>query len=44
MASTEWLFHPLSSGGLELEFDNVGFCGGRETGVPGEKPVGNERK
>ena len=27
--STEW---------LELEFRNVGFCGGRKTGVPGEKP------
>ena len=22
----------------ELEFGNVGFCGGRKTGVPGEKP------
>ena len=21
-----------------LEFRNVGFCGGRKTGVPGEKP------
>ena len=23
---------------VELEFGNVGFCGGRKTGVPGEKP------
>ena len=23
---------------VELEFKNVGFCGGRKTGVPGEKP------
>ena len=23
---------------IELEFRNVGFCGGRKTGVPGEKP------
>ena len=23
---------------VELEFENVGFCGGRKTGVPGEKP------
>ena len=22
---------------FELEFGNVGFCGGRKTGVPGEK-------
>ena len=22
---------------VELEFGNVGFCGGRKTGVPGEK-------
>ena len=21
-----------------MEFGNVGFCGGRETGEPGEKP------
>ena len=24
--------------GVELEFGNVGFCEGRKTGVPGEKP------
>ena len=23
---------------VELEFGNVGFCGGRKTGVPGENP------
>ena len=23
---------------IELEFRNVGFCGGKKTGVPGEKP------
>ena len=23
---------------VELEFGNVGFCGGRKTGVSGEKP------
>ena len=23
---------------VELEFENVGFCGGRKTGVPGENP------
>ena len=23
---------------VELEFGNVGFCGGSKTGVPGEKP------
>ena len=23
---------------VELEFRNVGYCGGRKTGVPGEKP------
>ena len=23
---------------VELEFGNVGFCGGRKTGEPGEKP------
>ena len=25
---------------VELEFGNVGFCGRRKTGVPGEKPLG----
>ena len=24
---------------IELEFRNVGFCGGRKTGDPGEKPL-----
>jgi len=23
---------------VELEFGDVGFCGGRKTGEPGEKP------
>ena len=35
--STESLFSPLFLH-PELEFGNVGFCGGRKTGVPGEKP------
>ena len=30
--------HPQSLLQVELEFGNVGFCGGRKTGVPGEKP------
>ena len=34
--STEWLL--LHCFQVELEFGNVGFCGGRKTGVPGEKP------
>ena len=29
-------FYPLFQ--VELEFGNVGFCGGRKTGVSGEKP------
>ena len=36
--STEWLFLHCFQVELELEFRNVGFCGGRKTGVPGEKP------
>ena len=28
----------LHSFQVELEFGNVGFCGGRKTGLPGEKP------
>jgi len=23
---------------VELEFEDVGFCGGKKTGEPGEKP------
>ena len=34
MASTEWLFLLI----VEVEFGNVGFCAGRKTGVPREKP------
>ena len=34
--STAWLL--LHCFQVELEFGNVGFCGGRKTGVPGEKP------
>ena len=34
--STEWLFVHCFQ--VELKFGNVGFCGGRKTGVPGEKP------
>ena len=37
VASTEWLFVHCFQ--VELEFGNVGFCGGRKTGVPGEKPL-----
>ena len=29
---------------IELEFRNVGFCGGRKTGELGEKPSGQGRK
>ena len=29
---------------IELEFGNVGFCGGRKTGVPGEKPSEQRRE
>ena len=29
---------------VELEFGNVGFCGGRKTGVPREKPSEQERE
>ena len=36
MESTEWLL--LHCFQIELEFGNVGFCGGRKTGEPGEKP------
>ena len=40
---TQW--NPRSGSSLrcfqiELEFGNVGFCGGRKTGVPGEKSLG----
>ena len=34
--STKWLL--LHCFQVELEFRNAGFCGGRKTGVPGEKP------
>ena len=29
---------------IELEFRNVGFYGERKTGVPGEKPLGAEKR
>ena len=29
---------------IELEFRNVGSCGGGKTGVPGEKPLGAEKR
>ena len=29
---------------IELEFRNVGFCGEKKTGVPGEKPLGAEKR
>jgi len=34
--STKWLF--IHSFQIELEFRSVDFCGGGETGEPGEKP------
>ena len=34
--STRWLF--IHCFQIELEFRSVDFCGGRKTGVPGEKP------
>ena len=40
--STEWLL--LYCFQVELEFGNVGFCGGRKTGVPGEKPLEQGRE
>ena len=33
-----------SSFRIELEFRNVGFCGEGKTGVPGEKPLGAEKR
>jgi len=35
--SLSW-FLCVSSLLVELEFGDVGFCGGRKRGVPGEKP------
>jgi len=32
-------FHTRYSFLVELEFGDVGFCGGRKTGEPGEKPL-----
>ena len=29
---------------LELEFENAGFWGEQKTGVPGEKPLGAEKR
>ena len=29
---------------IELEFRNVGVCGEGKTGVPGEKPLGEEKR
>ena len=29
---------------LELEFGNVGFCGAGKIGVPGEEPLGTEKR
>ena len=37
---TEWLF--VNCFQVELEFGNVGFCGGRKTGAPGEKPLSRD--
>ena len=34
--STRWLFIHYFQ--IELEFRSIGFCGGRKTGEPGEKP------
>ena len=33
-----WLSYRPSTDQLELDFENVSFCGGRKTGEPGEKP------
>jgi len=38
--STEWLFIHW----FQIEFGNVGFCGGRKTGEPREKPSGQGRE
>ena len=38
MESTEWLFSPLFPGRIGI--CNIGFCGGRKTGLPGEKTLG----
>ena len=35
--STEWLF--IHCFQIEIEFRSVGFCGGRKTGEPREKPL-----
>ena len=35
--STQWLL--LHCFQIELEFGNVGLCGRRKTGEPGEKPL-----
>ena len=40
--STEWLFVHCFQ--VELEIGNVGFCGGRKTGVPREKSLKQERE
>ena len=42
--STEWLLLPLGCFQIEMEFGNVGFCGGRKTKVPGEKPSEQRRE
>ena len=40
--TTEWLFVHCFQ--IELECGNVGFCGGRKTEEPGEKPLGARRE
>ena len=37
-------FKVLRTFQVELEFRSVGFCGGRKTGVPGEKPSEQETR
>ena len=47
----KWEFQWLPQSGsfihcfrVELEFENVGFCAGRKTGVHGEKPSEQRRE
>ena len=42
--SSRNLFKGVRAFQVELEFRNVGFCGGRKTGEPGEKPSEQRRE
>ena len=37
--STKWLFFPLFPD--RIDFENVGFCGGRNTSEQGQEPTTN---